>query len=78
MIDRSPKFYAPEALIAWEQVRSRINKSALARHLNITSPAITAWRAVPDVYIEQVAEFTMIPVESLRPDLKGDAAHVTS
>lgn len=48
--------------------------AALARHLGITSQAISQWDRVPLGRLAQVHRLTGIPLAELRPDVFGEAA----
>ena len=60
--------YPIEALVAWEVLRVKINKTELARYLGISHVNLSAWRAIPDKYVDDVSAFLDIPVSKLRPD----------
>lgn len=43
--------------------------AALARHLGLRPSTISEWRAVPVHHVLEVARFSGIPREELRPDV---------
>ncbi len=50
-------------------VKAKVKINALAEHLGISRGAIAQWRMIPVDRVRDVADFTGIPPDVLRPDL---------
>ncbi len=53
-------------------VKDKVKIRALAEHLDISRGAIAQWKDIPASRVREVAAFTGIPLQVLRPDLYAD------
>ena len=56
-------------LILWRVFEHFGSASALARHLNVTRAAVSAWTHIPWQHVRTIERLTGIPKEELRPDV---------
>lgn len=64
----------PRAVRAWQTHRLKARPLKLfAARLNISQPAISKWRQVPEDKLEATAEFLGLQPADLRPDLQAPA-----
>jgi DNA-binding transcriptional regulator YdaS (Cro superfamily) len=55
--------------ILWRVFEHFGSASALARNLNLTRAAVSAWTHIPWIHVRRIEELTGIPKEELRPDV---------
>ncbi len=54
---------------AWQDLRRRINLSAVADDLKVSRAAVSAWKRVPAERVLALSAILGVPKEDLRPDL---------
>ncbi len=60
----------PQAVTAWRKYRNKARPfKPLALHLEISEPAVSKWKQVPEAQLPSVAAYLGVQPADLRPDL---------